>query len=89
MKNGFELDYANNPELRSLFDSKSVGEQCSLTVKIQINEKDENRVKGSIVEIVSEDYGADGESKSVEADAEEPVMMVMVPGAGGKEPYIE
>jgi len=93
MKNGFELDYANNPSLRALFDAKAVGEECSITVTIQINEKDENRVKGSIREIVSEDYGGEdmeeGEpTGKVEADADAPVLMIMDSGQG-KQPYVE
>jgi len=95
MKNGFELDYANNPDLRSLFDSKAVGDECKLEVTIQINEKDENMVKGTIKEIVSEEYGGpDGDEgsdgkKTVEADAKEPVLMIMAGGSGEKQPYAQ
>ena len=76
MKNGFELDYAGSKDLKGIFDAKEEGEDITLTVTLQINQKDENGIKGSIKEVVIEDALED-EDKVVEADEKEPVMVVV------------
>jgi hypothetical protein len=89
MKNTFEVDFANNEELRAAFNSWEVGKTYELKVSLQLDEKDENRATCTIKEVVLPESADDGEEKEVEPSGDEPVMMVMVAGQkGGKVPYV-
>lgn len=66
-KNQIALDFRNNPELAEVFSRKEIGETCTLTIKLQVNSKDADGVKGTIKEIEAEDYEDSGEEVENEA----------------------
>lgn len=69
------IDFANSPELMSLFSKKSPGDPCELTLKMNLMTKTEAGVKLSLTKVIAEDY--EGQDAEVDPDSDEPVMISM------------
>lgn len=74
------IDFAKNSELREAFSHKSPGDKCTFEVEMQVNEMDDQGVRGSINRIELEGYEptSPDKEKEIKPDAEEPVMVVIV-----------
>lgn len=76
--NTLTIDFADNPKLREIFARKEVGDDCKLTVELQVMEKKVDGVVCAIEKVItdpSEYY--DNEAKP---SAGEPIMMAMMSG---------
>lgn len=76
--NTLTIDFADNPKLREIFARKEVGDDCKLTVEIQVMEKKVDGVVCSIEKVVTDPN--DYYDHEAEPTAGEPIMMVMMRG---------
>lgn len=96
-KNQIRFDYSTNPELAALFKNWKPGESYTVEVTFQLNSMDENGAEATIEEIAVDEEGAETE---VEADADQPVAIVIKAGKsaepdtgmespmGSEQPYV-
>jgi len=79
MKNMLKLDYAENPELKSIFDGWEVGKSYTLEVTFQLNDKTDQGATATVEKVVDGSAGetSKAEDTEVEPDMTHPVMMVM------------
>lgn len=75
--NNIEIDISKNDKLKEIFSRKELGHICTLEIKFQVNEKNENVIKGSLKKIA---YEGDGEPVETEPMADQPVMVMIKPG---------
>lgn len=91
-KNILTMDFANNPDLKALVSSWSVGEEYNISLKVQLNEMTGDGAKFTVQEVTSQEPEPDGEEpEPIAPEAAHPVMMVMSGGSGGAakpEPYV-
>lgn len=97
-KKSISLDYQDNPELREVFSRKEIGEKCKLTIKLQVDRKDDTGMDGTILEISpSEDYS--DEEKMDESHSQssrgkkrgkmEPMLMAVDQGTNEPAPSLD
>lgn len=76
-RNQISFDFADSPELKSIFDSWEVGKSYTLDITFQLNSKSDANATATIEKVVNdEDENAD-EPKEVEPDMSHPVMIAM------------
>lgn len=75
--NNITINFAKNPELKEAFSLKEPGDTCSFSIEMQVNEQDQDEVRGTIKKIELEAHEDYGEDKTVEPKPDEPVMVVM------------
>jgi len=80
-----DINFAKSPELKELFSRKKPGDKCTFEVTVQVNELNQDSVKGTIQKITFQSH--DGEEEEVKPDAEEPAMIEME--VGGKKMELE
>lgn len=68
------IDFSNNADLKEVFSRKEVGDECELTIRIQVNELTPEYVSGTILEIEADDYG-DKDEGPIEPSGEKPVSI--------------
>lgn len=87
--NVLTLDYADNPDLKSIFAVKDVGQKCTITIVAQVMSKDTDKVVLAIEKIKSTGYlGEDGKEKEVKPEPDHPVMAtVRKKGSGMMGPH--
>lgn len=84
--NNITINFAKNPELKEAFSMKKSGDTCSFTIKMQVNEQDENEVRGSIEVIELEEHK---DEDAVEPSKDEPVMVVIAASKSKRTPTEE
>jgi hypothetical protein len=87
MKNSFEIDYTDNPDVAAMLSGKDIGAKVEVRLVAQLNKRDDQRAELTIEEIEVAESGEmseteDGEDEAepggpVEATAEEPVAAML------------
>ena len=83
--NDITVNYAKSPEVKELFSRKNIGDICEFTVRMQVNEKNQDEAQGKMKKITFQSH--DGEDEEAKPDAEEPAMIEME--VGGKKMELE
>ena len=78
MKNKFNLDFKDNPDLAKAFAEVRPGDKVSLEIELQVDSIDENGMVGSIESITAE-----GEDEVETSPANPIAMTVMSPPSMG------
>ena len=78
-----KISYAQNPDLKEVFQRWEVGKSYKLEIDFQLMSKDDQGAEGSINEVGVND-GADGKPTEIEPDSNEPVMIVLMAQKHGK-----
>ena len=87
-RNVLSMDFANNPELKTLVSGWTVGEEYELRFRLQLNEMTPDGAQFGIKEVVSEEPEAD-EKTDITPDSDHVVMAVMSAGPSGQtEPVV-
>lgn len=83
-KNILSMDFSSNADLKALVSGWEVGKTYNLSLRLQLNEMNEDGAKFGIKEVNYEEP-----EEAIKPDSSEPVLMVMSEGAdSGKEPYV-
>jgi hypothetical protein len=86
MKNAIEFDFADNPDLKAVFQGWTIGESHELTIKFQLNEMTDVGAKGTLEDIEVPAGEGETEAEEVKATADEPVMVLIAAGRGKSSP---
>lgn len=78
-RNKFNLDYADNPDLKEYFQRKKVGDKCRVEVEIQLEEISPDGAVATIEEIVLPD---DADKPNVKPNHETPIAVIVMGGKG-------
>lgn len=70
MKNTIRIDYANNPDLVSIFVGKEPGDTVSFVVTMQLTRRTDEFAEGDVTEVEIEESG--NESEQAQEESEQP-----------------
>lgn len=77
------IDFADNPKLREIFSHKEVGDECKLTVEIEVTEKRVDGVVCAIEKVIADP--SDYYDNEATPKPDEPIMMKVMSGKMRKE----
>lgn len=73
--NVLTLDYADNPDLKEVFQMKDVGHKCTIKFEVQVMSKYPEGVKLAIEKVITSGYGQNQDKdKEVKPEIDHPVM---------------
>lgn len=77
-KDKLVLDIEDDEKMKDYLGTKSVGDECSFTLKVSMNERTDTQAVFDVKDIVINSYEDEaGESEGPEDGGSMPVMMVM------------
>jgi hypothetical protein len=85
-KDKLVLDIEDDDKMKDYLGTKGVGDECSFTLKVSMNERTDTQAVFDVKDIVINTYGDESEEgQEPEGDESMPVMMVMGKAKGKKD----
>lgn len=73
--NVIDIDYSNNPDLQEIFASKDAGDECRLTLDLQVLSRSPDGIRLGINKVTAE--GSSYDEDEAEPDSKQPIIMTL------------